>query len=70
MDYNKKLYDFIFNQIKDTKYLYAKDVNALTLKDLAEKHYGFGKFTDADWQLAFEWATADVFGGGCEGETI
>ena len=69
MDYNKVLYDFIYSQIKNLKYAYQVDFNATNFKSMAENHYGFGNYPLTEWQLAFEWAIADVFGGGCEVET-
>ncbi len=69
MNYNKSIYDFILGLIKDTKYIYTKDVNPIMLKNLAEMRYGFLVLPITDWHLAFEWAIADTFGGGCEVET-
>lgn len=70
MDYNKDLYNFIYGQIKNLKYAYNVDFNATDFKSLAENHYGFKPYPLDDWQIALEWAIADVFGGGCEVETI
>ena len=70
IDYNKSIYSFILGLIKDTKYIYTKDVNPIMLKSLAETHYGFQVLPITEWQLAFEWAITDTFGDGCEVETI
>ncbi len=70
MDYNKQIYNFIVIQLKDIKYLYTRDFNVSMFKKLAEEHYDFAIFPINEWQLAFEWAVADVFGGGCDVETI
>lgn len=69
MDYNESIYNFIYNQLKNCKYIYH-DINAITLKSLAEKHYGFKTSPLNEWELAFEWATANIFGGGCEVEIV
>jgi len=71
MDYDKKLYDFIRGQIEHLKYAYNRDCDAQVFKTMAEEHYGFDrKILLQEWELAFEWAIADVFGGGCEVETV
>jgi len=60
MDYNQKLYKFIYNQIKDLKYMYSREYEAI--KDTGEINYGLTGYSDDDWKQAWDWATHDVFG--------
>ncbi len=75
-DYNQKIYNFIYQQIKDTKYLpsLSKDKSSYTypsmFKEMAEDHYAFPVFDIEEWNFAFDWCTANVYGDGCECETI
>ena len=69
MDYNQRLYNFIFEQVQGLKYMY-NNFNAATFKLMAEKNYHFPVYTMDEWECAFAWAMADVFGGGCEPEIL
>lgn len=60
MDYSPRLYNFIFSQIKDLKYMYIREFEAI--KDIGIVHYGLDGYTDDSWVQAWNWATHDVFG--------
>lgn len=74
--FNQRIYDFIFHQIKDTKYLpsMGKDKTRYSypsiFKKTAEEHYAFPIFPIEDWDFAFTWCIANVYGDGCEPEMI
>jgi hypothetical protein len=65
-DCDKKLYKFIINQIKDTKYMYLDHKYAIF--DLGKTHYGLTGYTDDEWEYAFMWAIANNYNGGCESQ--
>ena len=70
-DYNQKIYDFIKSQTSGLQYVYSRDCNASFFKSMAESYYGFNpSLPIGEWEQAFTWAMADVFGGGCEVEPI
>lgn len=70
MDYVQILYSFIKDQIKDTKYVYSKEMTVDTFKKMGEEHYSLKGYSYSDWHCAYTWAFADVFNGGCEVESI
>ena len=65
LDYNVKLYNFIRDQIKDTKYIPNKEY-VKGIFDSGEIHYGLKGYSQEEWQQAFTWAIADEYNGGCE----
>lgn len=69
-DYNKKLYNYIVSQIKDTKYLYNRGTGIKGLIDAGINNYGLVGYSNEEWKQAMEWAIADVYGGGCEVENV
>lgn len=66
-DYNQKLYNFIYNRICNLKHMPAM-FNAAMFKKMAEEHYGYEEVDAEEWEFAYTWATANVFGDGCEAE--
>lgn len=70
---NVIIYKFIFNQIIRSNHLPSTFNNIKTvniLKEIAEKHYGLSEYNIEEWEFAFEWALANVFGDGVECETL
>ena len=63
LDYNQRYYNFIVDQIKDIRYC---PYDLLNVMIETSKHYSIHPININDFELAFEWAVADVFGGGCE----
>jgi hypothetical protein len=68
MDYNSVYYDFIIGQIKDLKYAYTDLKSALV--STWRYQYPDKGLDKIEFEHAFEWAVADVFGGGCEYEVV
>jgi len=69
---HRRLYNFIFNRLKDYggNNMNKEFCNAPMFKTMAEKHYGFPEYDMKEWEMALLWATANIFGDGCECETI
>ena len=58
-----KYYNFIVSEIKDFKHIYKDVVYNGILETLKNRNVDLEEF-----DFSFEWAIADVFGGGCEVE--
>lgn len=63
-DYNEKLYKFIIDQIKDTKYMYLD--HKYSIFEIGKTNYGLTNYTEEEWEHAFMWAIANNYNGGCE----
>jgi hypothetical protein len=68
VDYNKIYYNFIVGQIKDLRYAYS-DLKSALLSTWIFQYPDKG-LDKIEFEHAFEWAVADVFGGGCEFEIV
>jgi len=66
MEDKGKYYTFIVNQIKDLKHGY-QSVMYDGIKNVLP-NYGIHDVDEEEFKFSFEWAVADVFGGGCEVE--
>jgi len=66
LDYNRQYYKFIVDQIKDIKYCPWPNLCDMLIE--TSKLYSIHPVDKEDFKQAFDWAIADVFGGGCEYE--
>lgn len=68
-DYNPEVYDFIYERLKDVKYLYNRsDYSAAMFRETAQQHFSMKGYPIEEWQTAFSYVIADLFGG--EGDGI
>jgi len=67
-DYNQKYYNFIYDQIKGLKRPLSTFIELHKQLIDVSTHYNIHPINIIEFEHAFEWAIADVFGGGCEVE--